>query len=282
MYSSSDLYEDDSCFIKNYAAGSLILNSCASSLIDEDDYSKALGIVSRLMGLDSFPTSNVPDIKSKSARFIDTQSMHNSSPPSVDVYKRITPPDAPRYQKVLEDKSLDRLGDVDNPEFNELLKIAVRCLKERPVMFKYCAEESPRRLVKSKVSPPRVVESNAARSLKGQSMNKNWDDSDVRSRRRIKRDTVERGRNIQYVLDQYDKHVKPSFEEFILPSKKHADIIIPRGADNYVAIDLIIRGMHTLIRDVKTRKHDFVCYDGRLIRLNPSTQEWYSAKGCVV
>ncbi|KAI3813121.1 hypothetical protein L1987_17837 [Smallanthus sonchifolius] len=120
-------------------------------------------------------------------------------------------------------------------------------------------------------------------------------DSDVRLGRRIKRDTVERGRNIQYVLDQYDKHVKPSFEEFILPSKKHADIIIPWGADNDVAIDLIvqhirtklgqhdlckiyqnlfvipstfqIRGMHTLIRDAKTRKHDFVFYADRLIRL---------------
>ncbi|XP_076885132.1 uridine kinase-like protein 5 [Bidens hawaiensis] len=120
-------------------------------------------------------------------------------------------------------------------------------------------------------------------------------DSDVRLGRRIKRDTVERGRNIQYVLDQYDKHVKPSFEEFILPSKKHADIIIPRGADNDVAIDLIVqhirtklgqhglckiyqnlfvipstfqtRGMHTLIRDEKTKKHDFVFYADRLIRL---------------
>ncbi|KVI02504.1 Phosphoribulokinase/uridine kinase, partial [Cynara cardunculus var. scolymus] len=134
-------------------------------------------------------------------------------------------------------------------------------------------------------------------------------DSDVRLGRRIKRDTVERGRNIQYVLDQYDKHVKPSFEEFILPSKKYADVIIPRGSDNDVAIDLIvqhirtklgqhdlckiyqnlfvipstfqIRGMHTLIRDVKTRKHDFVFYADRLIRLDPSTQEWCSAKGCV-
>ncbi|CAK9180431.1 unnamed protein product [Ilex paraguariensis] len=120
-------------------------------------------------------------------------------------------------------------------------------------------------------------------------------DSDVRLARRIKRDTVERGRNIQIVLDQYAKFVKPSFEEYILPSKKHADIIIPRGADNEVAIDLIvqhirsklgqhdlckiypnvfvifstfqIRGMHTLVRDVKTTKHDFVFYADRLIRL---------------
>ncbi|CAM8980614.1 unnamed protein product [Rhodiola kirilowii] len=120
-------------------------------------------------------------------------------------------------------------------------------------------------------------------------------DSDVRLARRIQRDTVERGRNIQNVLDQYTKFVKPSFEEFILPSKKHADIIIPRGGDNDVAIDLIvqhiqtklgqhnlskiypniyviqstfqIRGMHTLVRDVKTTKHDFVFYADRLIRL---------------
>ena len=44
---------------------------------------------------------------------------------------------------------------------------------------------------------------------------------------------------------QYDKHVKPSFEEFILPSKKHADVIIPRGSDNDVAIDLIVQHIHT-------------------------------------
>ncbi|XP_059642956.1 uridine kinase-like protein 5 [Cornus florida] len=120
-------------------------------------------------------------------------------------------------------------------------------------------------------------------------------DSDLRLARRIQRDTVERGRNVQNVLDQYAKYVKPSFEEFILPSKKHADIIIPRGADNDVAIDLIvqhihtklgqhdlckiypnvfvihstfqIRGMHTLIRDAKTANHDFVFYADRLIRL---------------
>ncbi|PQQ13226.1 uridine kinase-like protein 5 [Prunus yedoensis var. nudiflora] len=105
-------------------------------------------------------------------------------------------------------------------------------------------------------------------------------DSDVRLSRRIQRDTVERGRNIENVLDQYARFVKPSFEEFILPSKKYADIIIPRGGDNDVAIDLMynifiqslasmnsIRGMHTLIRDAKTTKHDFVFYADRLIRL---------------
>ncbi|KAE8722040.1 Uridine kinase-like protein 4 [Hibiscus syriacus] len=113
-------------------------------------------------------------------------------------------------------------------------------------------------------------------------------DSDVRLARRIQRDIVERGRNISNVLDQYSRFLKPSFEEFILPLKKFADIIIPRGGDNDVAVDLIvqhilaklgqhdlckiypninIRGMHTLVRDVKTTKHDFVFYSDRLIRL---------------
>ncbi|KAK4477360.1 hypothetical protein RD792_016581 [Penstemon davidsonii] len=76
-------------------------------------------------------------------------------------------------------------------------------------------------------------------------------DSDVRLARRIQRDTVERGRNVENVLDQYAKFVKPSFEEFILPSKKHADVIIPRGADNDVAIDLIVQHIRT-----KLGQHD--------------------------
>nr|CAN83667.1 hypothetical protein VITISV_008796 [Vitis vinifera] len=183
-------------------------------------------------------------------------------------------------------------------------------------------------------------------------------DADVRLARRIRRDTVEKGRDIGMVLDQisqppvawllwlmtfslfgarwvkamgdvkdmehfsimcnvvkklretkqkglggvgyvmikeYSKFVKPAFDDFILPTKKYADIIIPRGGDNHVAIDLIvqhirtklgqhdlckiypnlyviqstfqIRGMHTLIRDAQTTKHDFVFYADRLIRL---------------
>ncbi|XP_076904971.1 uridine kinase-like protein 4 [Bidens hawaiensis] len=120
-------------------------------------------------------------------------------------------------------------------------------------------------------------------------------DADVRLARRIRRDTGEKGWDIGMVLDQYSKFVKPAFDDFILPTKKYADIIIPRGGDNHVAIDLIvqhirtklgqhdlckiypnlyvihstfqIRGMHTLIRDAQTTKHDFIFYADRLIRL---------------
>ncbi|CAL0307340.1 unnamed protein product [Lupinus luteus] len=120
-------------------------------------------------------------------------------------------------------------------------------------------------------------------------------DADVRLARRIKRDTSLKAWDIGAVLDQYSKFVKPAFDDFILPTKKYADIIIPRGGDNHVAIDLIvqhihtklsqhdlckiypnlyvihstfqIRGMHTLIRDSQITKHDFVFYSDRLIRL---------------
>ncbi|RVW78621.1 Uridine kinase-like protein 5 [Vitis vinifera] len=79
-------------------------------------------------------------------------------------------------------------------------------------------------------------------------------DCDVRLARRIQRDTVERGRDIDNVLDQYDKFVKPSFEEYILPSKKYADIIIPRGGDNDIAVDLIVQHIRT-----KLGQHDICC-----------------------
>lgn len=110
----------------------------------------------------------------------------------------------------------------------------------------------------------------------------------MRLARRIKRDTVEKDRDIATVLDQvcvavyscfaknllnvtamssfrltlllclicetcmqYSKFVKPAFEDFILPTKKYADIIIPRGGDNHVAIDLIVQHIRT-----KLGQHD--------------------------
>ncbi|XP_069870979.1 uridine-cytidine kinase 1 isoform X2 [Dipodomys merriami] len=56
-------------------------------------------------------------------------------------------------------------------------------------------------------------------------------DSDVRLSRRVLRD-VQRGRDLEQILTQYTTFVKPAFEEFCLPTKKYADVIIPRGVDN--------------------------------------------------
>ena len=57
--------------------------------------------------------------------------------------------------------------------------------------------------------------------------------------RRVLRDIDEHGRDLEHVLHQYTSLVKPAFEEFVIPTKKYADVIVPRGAENVVAIDLI-------------------------------------------
>jgi len=64
-------------------------------------------------------------------------------------------------------------------------------------------------------------------------------DADDRLGRRLKRDITERGRTVEEVLWRYHTMVKPMHLQFIEPSKRYADIIIPQGGDNHVAIDLL-------------------------------------------
>ncbi|KAJ4926137.1 hypothetical protein JOQ06_008320 [Pogonophryne albipinna] len=71
-------------------------------------------------------------------------------------------------------------------------------------------------------------------------------DSDVRLSRRVLRDMT-RGRDLEQILTQYTTFVKPAFEEFCLPTKKYADVIIPRGVDNMVAINLIVQHIQDIL-----------------------------------
>jgi uridine kinase len=64
-------------------------------------------------------------------------------------------------------------------------------------------------------------------------------DDDIRIIRRIKRDIEERGRTLDSVIEQYLSVVKPMCHQFIEPTKRYADIIVPEGGENHVAIDLI-------------------------------------------
>jgi len=64
-------------------------------------------------------------------------------------------------------------------------------------------------------------------------------DADIRILRRIQRDMEERGRTLQSVIDQYVSTVKPMHEMYVEPSKKYADIIIPEGGHNLVAMEMI-------------------------------------------
>nr|XP_019960587.1 PREDICTED: uridine-cytidine kinase-like 1 [Paralichthys olivaceus] len=132
-------------------------------------------------------------------------------------------------------------------------------------------------------------------------------DSDIRLIRRLKRDISQRGRNIGGIIKQYNKYVKPAFEQYIEPTVQVADIVVPRGGENFVALDLIVqhvhsqlekreitvrsalasahqgqplpetlsvmestpqvRGMHTIIRNKETNRDEFIFYSKRLMRL---------------
>lgn len=121
-------------------------------------------------------------------------------------------------------------------------------------------------------------------------------DDDVRLARRIQRDVAERGRDVAGVIEQYTRFVKPAFDQFVAPSRRYADVVIPwQRGDNVVAIELItehirtkqqqpdlrriypslevlpsnfqIRGMHTIIRNADTGTADYVFYADRLLRL---------------
>ncbi|XP_031553202.1 uridine-cytidine kinase-like 1 isoform X2 [Actinia tenebrosa] len=132
-------------------------------------------------------------------------------------------------------------------------------------------------------------------------------DPDIRLARRLKRDITERGRELSGVLHQYNAFVKPSFDKYIAPTVNYADIVVPRGGENDVAIDLIVRhvktqleqrgfnfrsslisahhgqplpkslslventpqvrGLHTIIRDEMTSRDDFIFYSKRLMRI---------------
>lgn len=72
-------------------------------------------------------------------------------------------------------------------------------------------------------------------------------DADERLLRRLKRDITERGRSIDSVFQQYMTHVKPMHLEFVEPSKRWADIIIPRGGENQVAIELVASKIKSMI-----------------------------------
>ena len=65
-------------------------------------------------------------------------------------------------------------------------------------------------------------------------------DADVRLCRRIKRDVNKRGRTLESVLMQYQQTVKPMHEKYVEPSKKYADLVVPEGGKNLVALDMIM------------------------------------------
>ncbi|MBY7143304.1 uridine kinase [Virgibacillus sp. NKC19-3] len=72
-------------------------------------------------------------------------------------------------------------------------------------------------------------------------------DADLRIVRRLLRDIKERGRSLDSVIDQYINYVRPSHLQFIEPTKRYADIIIPEGGQNHVAIDIMATKIETIL-----------------------------------
>lgn len=72
-------------------------------------------------------------------------------------------------------------------------------------------------------------------------------DDDIRLIRRIERDTKERGRSLDNIIHQYLMTVKPMYHQFVEPTKRYADLIVPEGGENQVAIDLLTTKMRSIL-----------------------------------
>ena len=111
-----------------------------------------------------------------------------------------------------------------------------------------------RRVERSRVEPTPVIVVEGILIFSDASLRDSFDvkifvdtDSDIRAFRRIERDMRERGRSFESVRDQYYETVRPMHLQFVEPSKRWADVIVPEGADNEVALDLIIGKIRSVL-----------------------------------
>ena len=74
-------------------------------------------------------------------------------------------------------------------------------------------------------------------------------DADIRFIRRLQRDITERGRTINSVIVQYQQTVRPMHLKFVEPSKRYADVIIPEGGFNIVAMDMVVTRVRALLEN---------------------------------
>ena len=72
-------------------------------------------------------------------------------------------------------------------------------------------------------------------------------DADLRLLRRLRRDVVQRGRTVDDVVSQYERTVRPMHLEFVEPSKRWADVIVPRGVENVVGVGLVTSRVESLL-----------------------------------
>jgi uridine kinase len=164
------------------------------------------------------------------------------------------------YYKDLGDLPLPQraLRNFDHPDAldNQLLIAHLKKLKSRqPVdMPVYDFTTHTRTSKTQTVKPSRVILVEGILILADEALRQLMDvkiyvdtDADIRLIRRIQRDLAERGRTLDSVIHQYRATVRPMHEQFVEPSKRHADIIIPEGGFNEVAMDLIAARIKALL-----------------------------------
>jgi uridine kinase len=107
---------------------------------------------------------------------------------------------------------------------------------------------------RTRVAPARVVVVEGILVLYEPELRERFDlrvfvdtEADVRFIRRLERDVAERDRSLRSVIDQYLDTVRPSHEQFIEPSKRHADVIVPHGGMNAPALDVLLARVRELL-----------------------------------
>lgn len=139
---------------------------------------------------------------------------------------------------------------------NNLLLEHLKSLLNREIIEKpiYDFERHTRKKETIRVSPKEVIILEGILILNNEDIRNLCDikifvdtDSDVRVIRRIERDIEDRGRTLDSVIDQYMGTVRPAHLQFVEPSKKYADIIIPEGGYNKVAIDIIVTKINSIL-----------------------------------
>jgi uridine kinase len=169
--------------------------------------------------------------------------------------------DQDSYYKDLSDLSLEERREInfDHPDAfdTDLLVNHLRQLRsggaiEKPV---YSFTESVREKRTVRVEPGELVLIEGILVLAIESIRKELDvrifvdaEDDVRIIRRLTRDIKERGRDFDHIVQQYFRSVRPMHYGFVEPSKRHADIIIPHGGNNDIAIDMMVGVVNERLR----------------------------------
>ena len=164
------------------------------------------------------------------------------------------------YYKEHSDMSYEQRTQLnyDHPQAfdTDMMVEHIRSLKdnetiERPV---YSFVEHNRTAERVSVKPSKVIIIDGILIFENQELRDLMDikvfvdtDADVRLARRILRDVCNRGRSMKSVIEQYLSTVKPMHEEFVEPSKRYADVIIPEGGFNSVAVEMLIQSIRSLI-----------------------------------